>query len=72
MYAGLELSSGDYVAIMDADLQDPPSLIPKMLTILEDKDNDYDCIALRRVNRKGEPKIRSFFARVTAVYRRFL
>ena len=63
MYAGLELSYGDYVAIMDADLQDPPSVIPKMLNILEDKNNDYDCVALRRVNRKGEPIIRSFFAR---------
>ena len=63
MYAGLELSVGDYVAIMDADLQDPPALIPEMVSILEDKDNDYDCVGTRRVTRKGEPKIRSFFAR---------
>lgn len=63
MYAGLKLSTGDYVAIMDADLQDPPSLLPEMLSILEDRDNDYDCVGLRRVTRKGEPPIRSFFAR---------
>ena len=63
MYAGLELSSGDYVTIMDADLQDPPAFIPEMLSILEDKKSDYDIVALRRVNRKGEPKIRSFLAR---------
>ena len=63
MYAGLELSIGDYITIMDADLQDPPSMIPEMLSILENKNNNYDCIALRRVTRKGEPKIRSFFAR---------
>lgn len=63
MYAGLELSSGDYVAIMDADLQDPPSLLPEMIKILEDKNCDYDTVATRRVNRKGEPPIRSFFAR---------
>ena len=64
MYAGLELSSGDYIAIMDADLQDPPALLPEMLKILEDKDNDYDCVGTRRVTRKGEPPIRSFFARM--------
>ena len=63
MYAGLELSCGDYVAIMDADLQDPPSIIPEMLAILDGKNSAYDCVALRRVNRKGEPRIRSFFAR---------
>ena len=64
MYAGLELSSGDYVTIMDADLQDPPTFIPEMLCILEDKKYDYDIVALRRVNRNGEPKIRSFMARM--------
>jgi len=64
MYAGLEYSSGDYVAIMDADLQDPPSLLPEMLNILEDKKEDYDCVGTRRVTRKGEPPIRSFFARL--------
>ena len=63
MYAGLELSTGDYVAIMDADLQDPPSLLPQMVSILEDKNSDYDSVGTRRVTRKGEPPIRSFFAR---------
>ena len=63
MYAGLELSTGDYVAIMDADLQDPPSLLPQMVSILEDENSDYDSVGTRRVTRKGEPPIRSFFAR---------
>lgn len=62
MYAGLELSTGDYVAIMDADLQDPPSLLPKMLELIEKE--DYDCVGTRRVTRAGEPPIRSFFARM--------
>lgn len=61
MYAGLEHSTGDYVAIMDADLQDPPSLLPEMYRII--KEDNYDCVGTRRVNRKGEPPIRSFFAR---------
>lgn len=64
MLAGLKLSSGDYVAIMDADLQDPPSLLPEMISILTDKSTDYDCVGTRRVTRKGEPPIRSFFARM--------
>ena len=64
MYAGLEYSKGDYVAIMDADLQDPPSLLPEMLNVLESKDNEYDCVGTRRVTRIGEPPIRSFFARI--------
>ena len=63
MYAGLELSTGDYVAIMDADLQDPPALLPQMVSILEDENSDYDSVGTRRVTRKGEPPIRSFFAR---------
>ena len=63
MYAGLEQSSGDYIAIMDADLQDPPSLLPEMLNFLE-KNKEYDCVGTRRVTRKGEPPIRSFFARM--------
>ena len=61
MLAGLEKSSGDYVVIMDADLQDPPGLLKEMLDIIET--GQYDCVASRRVNRKGEPVIRSFFAR---------
>ena len=63
MLAGLKLSTGDYVAIMDADLQDPPSLLPEMINILEDKNNNYDSVGTRRSTRKGEPIIRSFFAR---------
>ncbi len=62
MYAGLENAKGDYVAIMDADLQDPPSLLPEMYNYL--KNEDYDVVATRRVTRKGEPVIRSFFARM--------
>lgn len=62
MYAGLEASTGDYVAIMDADLQDPPALLHEMYKILES--GEYDSVATRRVSRKGEPIIRSFFARV--------
>ena len=61
MYAGLENATGDYIVLMDADLQDPPSLLSKM--IYEIKTNGYDCVGTRRVNRKGEPPIRSFFAR---------
>lgn len=61
MYAGLQNSHGDYVVFMDADLQDPPSLLPEMYQgILE----GYDSVATRRVSRKGEPPIRSFFARM--------
>lgn len=62
MYAGLEKSSGDLVAIMDADMQDPPSLIPSMIRSIEN--DEADIIASRRVTREGEPKIRSFFARM--------
>lgn len=61
MYAGLENAGGDYVAIMDADLQDPPGLLPEMFSYME---QGYDSVATRRVSRKGEPPIRSFFARV--------
>ena len=64
MFAGLEASEGDYVTLMDADLQDPPALLPEMVSILEDKDSDYDSVGTRRVTRKGEPPIRSFFARM--------
>lgn len=62
MYAGLKRASGDYVAIMDADLQDPPKLLIEMYDTLNKK--EYDCVATRRVSRKGEPPIRSFFARL--------
>lgn len=61
MYAGLCNARGDYVAVMDADMQDPPSLLPQMLEILEG--GEYDCVATRRADRKGEPRLRSFFAR---------
>lgn len=59
--AGLQKAAGDYVVIMDADLQDPPSLLPEMFSYIEE---GYDSVATRRVSRKGEPKIRSFFARM--------
>jgi len=61
IYAGLENSKGDYVTIMDADLQDPPELLKEMYSLLINE--DYDCVGTRRVTRKGEPPIRSFFAR---------
>lgn len=61
MYAGFSNADGDYVAVMDADMQDPPSLLPDMLEILEQ--GEYDSVATRRVTRKGEPPIRSWFAR---------
>ncbi len=61
IYAGLQKSTGDYVAMMDADLQDPPALLPEMYEELLKE--EYDCVATRRVTRKGEPPIRSFCAR---------
>lgn len=60
IYAGLDYSAEDYVVLMDADLQDPPSLIPKMMEYIK----EYDIVGTRRVTRKGEPFIRSFFARL--------
>lgn len=60
--AGLQAAKGDYVAMMDADLQDPPALLPQMLDAVLNE--GYDCAATRRTNRKGEPPIRSFFARM--------
>ena len=62
MYAGMEASVGEYVVIMDVDLQDPPSLLPQMLQGI--RQEGYDCVATRRVTRAGEPKVRSFFARM--------
>ena len=61
MYAGLSRATGDYVTIMDADLQDPPFMLTEMYHGIVDE--GYDCVATRRVTRKGEPVIRSFFAR---------
>ncbi|EOS42661.1 hypothetical protein C810_04242 [Lachnospiraceae bacterium A2] len=62
MYAGFCNANGDYVAIMDADLQDPPELLPDMVKFLES--GEYDSVATRRINREGEPPIRSLFARM--------
>ena len=61
MYAGLCNARGDYVAVMDADMQDPPSLLPEMVRILET--GEYDSVATRRTDRAGEPPVRSWFAR---------
>lgn len=62
MLAGLARAKGDYVAVMDADLQDPPSLLPEMLKVV--RDEGFDCAGTRRVTRAGEPVIRSLFARL--------
>lgn len=62
IYAGLSYAQGDYVATMDVDLQDPPSLLPEMYNYI--KNDNYDCVATRRSTRKGEPPIRSFFAKM--------
>nr|MCR5419298.1 glycosyltransferase family 2 protein [Lachnospiraceae bacterium] len=61
MYAGFCNADGDYVAVMDADLQDPPTLLPEMYKILQE--GEYDSVAARRADRKGESPVRSFFAR---------
>ncbi|MDE6942962.1 MAG: glycosyltransferase family 2 protein [Lachnospiraceae bacterium] len=61
IYAGLQRAKGDMAVMMDADLQDPPSLLPEMYSYIE---QGYDSVATRRVTRKGEPPIRSFFARM--------
>ncbi len=62
IYAGLEASTGDYTAVMDVDLQDPPALLPDMIKAIEEE--GYDCAGTRRFTRAGEPVIRSFFARM--------
>lgn len=62
IYAGLKNASGDYVALLDADLQDPPALLPQMMDLV--LHDGYDCVGSRRVTRKGEPPIRSLFARL--------
>lgn len=61
LYAGLKETNDDYVAVMDVDLQDPPEFLPKMLAGIEDE--GYDIVGARRVSRKGEPPIRSFFSK---------
>lgn len=61
IYAGFSKADGDYIVMMDADLQDPPRLLPEMLSYIR---QGYDSVATRRVTRKGEPPIRSFFARM--------
>lgn len=61
IYAGLQAATGNFVSLIDADLQDPPSLIKEMYDSL--KTEDYDCVATRRTDRKGEPPVRSFFAK---------
>ncbi len=61
IYAGLQKARGDLAVLMDADLQDPPSLLPDMYAYIE---QGYDSVATRRVTRKGEPVVRSFFARM--------
>ena len=70
MYAGLKESTSDYVVIMDADLQDPPELIPQMYESIISE--GYDCVATRRVNRKGEPPIRSMFANIFYLLMHFI
>lgn len=62
LYAGLQAAKGDLVTVMDADLQDPPELLPKMIQIIEN--SDIDCVGTRRSDRQGEPPVRSFFARL--------
>lgn len=62
LLAGLRKAEGDYVVTMDVDLQDPPAFLPEMLDAV--RNEGYDCVATRRVNRRGEPPIRSFFARL--------
>lgn len=61
LYAGLQAAKGEFVTVMDADLQDPPELLPEMLLLI--REEAYDCIGTRRIDREGEPVIRSFFAK---------
>lgn len=62
LYAGLKEAKGDLITVMDVDLQDPPDLLPKMIEMIET--SDLDCVGTRRVDREGEPAVRSFFARM--------
>lgn len=64
LLAGLEMAQGDFVATMDVDLQDPPSLLPEMFRILNEPDTKYHCVATRRKTREGEPKVRSAFSKL--------
>ncbi|MEL1195851.1 glycosyltransferase family 2 protein, partial [Staphylococcus epidermidis] len=61
LYAGLQAATGDYVSVMDVDLQDPPELLPEMIHGIEVE--GYDCVGTRRTTRAGEPPVRSFFAK---------
>ena len=61
MVAGLRQATGNYVALMDADLQDPPAMLVEMVALI--RTGEYDCIGTKRLDRKGDPPIRSFFAR---------
>ncbi len=63
LYAGLQHAKGDYAAVMDVDLQEPPELLIDMYTCILEHQEEYDCVAIYRKDRKGEPPIRSFFAR---------
>ena len=62
LYAGLKAAKGDLITVMDADLQDPPELLPEMLRLINT--GEYDCIGTRRLDRAGEPPVRSFFAKL--------
>ena len=62
LFAGLKAATGDLITVMDADLQDPPELLPEMVKAIFDE--GYDCVGTRRTTRDGEPVIRSFFARM--------
>ena len=62
IYAGFENSKGDFIALMDADLQDPPAMLEEMYLLI--KNEEYDCVATKRISRKGEPIIRSYFAKI--------
>lgn len=62
LYAGLQAAKGDLITVMDADLQDPPELLPQMIQMIEE--SDIDCVGTRRADRQGEPPIRSFFAKM--------
>lgn len=61
LYAGLQAAKGDFIAVMDVDLQDPPEMLPEMYEYI--KSGEYDCAATKRSTRKGEPPVRSFFAK---------